>query len=66
MPRTKINRARKIAAIGDCHASFDAMLDAIPVAVIDRLSSRELAALIDANWRLARASKAIGAARSDL
>jgi hypothetical protein len=57
----KINRAQKLAAIGRCPGSFIAMLEAIPASAIETLNSRELAELIDANWRLAGASKAIAA-----
>lgn len=54
----KVNRALQSAAIGDCPRSAAAMLEAIPASVIARLTSREIAALLDANWRLALASKA--------
>ena len=61
MSQIKINRARQISIIGNCSGSFAAMLEAIPTSVIARLPSREVAALIDANWRLAQASKSIAA-----
>jgi hypothetical protein len=53
----KIERARKIAAIGSHPQSFARMLDSIPASVIEKLTARQLAGLIDANWRLAGASK---------
>jgi hypothetical protein len=58
----KINRAKKLAAIGSCPGSFLAMLDAIPLGVRGSLNSGQIALLLDANWRLACASKAIAAA----
>ena len=57
----KATRARKLSIIGDCPGSFDAMIQAIPDAVFDGLTSRQIALLVDANWRLAGASKAIAA-----
>lgn len=55
----KINRAQALSTTGRYSASFAAMLEAIPLPVVVALTSRQLAALIDANWRLADASKAI-------
>ena len=55
----KINKARKIAIIGNCGRSFAAMLACIPNNIILDITSRQLADLLDANWRLANASKAI-------
>lgn len=55
----KINRAIAAATIGGCPASASAMLDAIPADVVAALPSRLLAQLVDANWRLAEASKAL-------
>lgn len=58
----KINRAQKLAKIGDCPGSFFAMLEFIPASAIAALNSRQIAELIDAVWRLASASKALAAA----
>ena len=55
----KIERARKLSLTGNYPASFGAMLAAIPASIVDALTSRQLAELIDANWTLAQASKAI-------
>jgi len=56
---TKISRAHKLAAIGNCPGSFEAMLAAIPLGVRRTLNSGQIALLLDANWQLACASKAI-------
>lgn len=61
MSQIKINRASRLAIIGNCPCSFAAMIEAIPDAVMDVLTSKTIAALVDANWRLFRASKAIAA-----
>lgn len=53
----KINKARRLSEIGVYRESFSAMLAAIPDPVIEALTARQLADLIDANWRLAGASK---------
>ena len=55
----KINRAARLAAIGGYRQSFAAMLDAIPSSLVSALTAQQLADLIDANWRLAGASKKI-------
>jgi hypothetical protein len=62
MSSIKVDRALRLSAIGDCPASAAAMLDAIPSAVVAALNSTQLAALIDANWHLAGASKAMAIA----
>lgn len=59
MHSIKIKRALKLSTIGSCSGSAIAMLDAIPQSVVAALTSAQLADLIDANWRLAGASKAI-------
>lgn len=59
MSLIKVNRARKLAGIGDCPASYSRMLDAIPDSVVAALPARLVALLVDANWRLAAASKTI-------
>lgn len=58
----KVNRALRMSDIGAYPSSASAMLAAIPSSVIDRLPAREIAALLDANWRLAGKSKAIACA----
>lgn len=58
MSALKIKRARQLSTIGDCHETFAAMANAIPSDVVAALSSRRIAQIIDANWRLAGASKA--------
>ncbi len=57
----KVNRAMSLAAIGAYPESARAMLRAIPTIVVAALTSRQLAALLDANWALARNSKAVAA-----
>ncbi len=59
MASVKINRALKMAKIGDNPGSASDMLDAIPAKIIKQLPSRLLADLLDANWALAQASKAL-------
>ena len=59
MSQIKINRAMRLSVIGDCPGSFASMLDAIPAEVRAALTSHQLAEQIDANWRLASASKAL-------
>ena len=59
MHTIKIKRALRLSTIGSCHYSAMAMLDAIPETVVAALTSAQIAELIDANWRLAQASKAI-------
>lgn len=58
----KINRAIKMCSISAHPESVSAMLRAIPDEVIEALPARLIAQLIDANWQLAGASKAIAAA----
>lgn len=55
----KIARAKTLAGIGPYHRSFEAMLAAVPASVVAKLSSRQLAELIDANWCLAQSAKAL-------
>lgn len=55
----KVNRAVKISAIGAHPGCASAMLAAIPADVMAALPARLIASLIDANWQLAQASKAI-------
>lgn len=61
MSTIKVNRALKIATIGDCPGSASDMLGLIPAAVIQQVNSRTLAALIDGMWQACQASKAIAA-----
>ena len=58
----KVNKAATMCAIGTHPDSVAAMLRAIPGDVIAALPARLIAQLIDANWRLACASKALAAA----
>lgn len=55
----KVNRAMSLASIGAYPESARAMLRAIPHIVVAALTAKQLAALMDANWTLAQASKAI-------
>ncbi len=55
----KINRAQALSTTGPYRATFAALLDAIPAPVVAALTAHQLAELIDANARLADASKAI-------
>jgi ABC-type transporter Mla MlaB component len=57
----KISRALRKSAIGSCHRSSFAMLDAIPVEVVTKCDSSTLALLLDAMWSACQASKAIAA-----
>lgn len=59
MSSIKITRAYKKSTIGSCPLSAQAMLEAVPEQIIAKLSSDDLAALMDANWQLAQRSKAI-------
>ena len=59
MGQIKITRAHKKSSIGDCPLSAQAMLESIPSQIIAKLTSDDLAALMDANWQLAQRSKAI-------
>lgn len=61
----KINRALRRSAIGNCPASAHAMLSALPHAVVAKLSSNELALLLDALWRTAQAAKALAEWRAE-
>lgn len=55
----KINRAMRLAEIGRYPASAAAMLRPIPAKVIASVTAKTLAAILDANWRIAQESKAI-------
>ena len=55
----KINRAMRMSDIGRYPASADAMLRAIPASILAVAPARAVADLLDANWHLAQASKAI-------
>ena len=57
----KVNRALRKSVIGRYPGSALAMLDAIPLEIIDSLSSNKIAQLLDANWHLAKQSKALAA-----
>lgn len=57
--KVKIARAKQLATIGPCHASFEAVIDAVPEATIAAISSRALAELADAIWRSWGETKAI-------
>lgn len=56
--RTKINRAMRLAEIGENSATAEALLHALPECVIARVTGHELAALLDAMWKLSENSKA--------
>jgi hypothetical protein len=55
----KVNRALRQSKIGKHPASASAMLRAVPNSVVAKVSSRELAEMLDAMWSLAEKSKAI-------
>lgn len=55
----KVNRAVKMSMIGAHTGCVQAMLAAIPAEVIDALPARAIAKLLDGNWQLAQASKAL-------
>jgi hypothetical protein len=55
----KIDRARKLADVGRYNRSCEAMLAHVPPALIDRLTSAELAMVLDALWSCAQKSKGI-------
>lgn len=57
--RTKYNLTKRLSTTGPYHASFDAMWDYLPQAVIDACSSRILAQIIDAQWLACQESKRI-------
>lgn len=57
----KINRAQALSTTGRYGQTFAAMLEAIPAAVVETLTARQLADTIDAMQRLAEASKALAA-----
>lgn len=59
MHTIKINRARKIATTGKYPTSFAAMLDCIPSRLIERLTAREIADMIDVLWNASEKAKAI-------
>ncbi|TAA54601.1 hypothetical protein [Shinella sp. JR1-6] len=61
MSIVKYNRAKAASVIGSHDRSFDAMWNSIPTDVQATLSSSQLAALVDSNWRMAAESKAIAA-----
>lgn len=55
----KINRALRQSRVGANPSSAKAMLKAVPDSVVAKVSSNELAELLDAMWRLSQKSKAI-------
>lgn len=55
----KLTRAAKVAKIGNYPSSFSAMAKFLPESVITKLSSREIADMIDEMWSLANNSKSI-------
>ena len=55
--QTKYNRAKTMSKIGDNHGSFDAMWAHIPATVVEALTSRQLAAMVDGLWDCAGLSK---------
>lgn len=57
----KIKRAMRLAVIGTCPASAEAMLDMIPADIQASLTARQIAGMMDALWRACGASKAIAA-----
>ncbi len=56
--RTKINRAMRLAKVGENRATAEALLRVLPESVIARVTGQELAELLDAVWKLSRNSKA--------
>ena len=58
MNHIKIEKARKKSSIGSGPMTWRAHLDAVPPSVIARLTSSELAELLDAMRRLTEATKA--------
>jgi len=59
MSQIKITRARKSSAIGANPETFAAMLAYVPTDVVNSLTSKLLAAQIDAIWQACGASKMI-------
>lgn len=57
MHTIKINRARKLSTTGKYPESFSAMLNHIPSRLIERLTSREIADMIDALWNASLKAK---------
>jgi len=55
----RVKRALALSQIGAYPGSAQAMLNAIPPAVVAALPARLIAELLDANWRLAQEAKAI-------
>lgn len=55
----KINRARKLSAIGDVPGSFYAMVERVPAAVTAAITSRQLADMVDAMWAACQEAKAL-------
>ncbi|MCZ4260619.1 hypothetical protein O4G76_07160 [Limimaricola sp. G21655-S1] len=56
--RTKINRAMRLAKVGENRATAEALLRVLPESVIARVTGQELAELLDAVWKLSRNSRA--------
>lgn len=52
--RTKINRAMRLAEIGENRATAEALLRVLPESVIARVTGHELAQLLDAMWKLSQ------------
>jgi hypothetical protein len=57
----KIERAAKLSSAGQYPATFSALLDHLPQALVDSMTSRQLAAAIDALYACAETSKALAA-----
>ena len=60
----KVNRALSLSQVGKYPSSASAMLRAVPDSVLAKVTSRELADLLDAMWDLSAASKAIADAET--
>lgn len=55
----KVAKAANSAKIGQCSRSLGAMLDYVPESVVAKLTSSELAEMLDAMWRACQDAKAI-------
>lgn len=53
----KINRAKKLTKWGNNNGTFTAAIKAIPADIINALTSKQLASLIDANQEIFNAGK---------
>lgn len=56
--RTKINRAMRLAKVGENRATAEALLRVLPESVIARVTGHELAELLDTMWKLSQNCRA--------